>query len=270
MRESFFQQHLPGMGYGLWFAVNSPLLSSFQSRDFGFVFYQLLLCPLRCPPIWSCGKVVTFPLGSLGMSAWAHHEPLLQAVLPASRDFDWPVMLLLAGGKSPPSIPTKWVTAWDGNSPWYQLWCWSSTPRTCSQSLPKHGKAGKTGIWQPGIQGRNWETIWSGWKQITPNTSLLSERNAAEGGYAFNNKITQLVLNKVLLLTALPCASLSLFRSLSFHSCKGSWRSTRCHTAGAQQVGQAWYRTSRDHSVSESWLKFPYYFCLGWRQMALH
>lgn len=45
------------------------------------------------------------------------------------------VVLLPTSGKSPPSIPAKQATAWDGVAPG-QLPCWNSALRTSSQLLP--------------------------------------------------------------------------------------------------------------------------------------
>lgn len=67
-------------------------------------------------------------------------------------------------------------------------------------------------------------------------------------------KIFHLVLNKVLMLSAFPCACL-LLDICPLISLTGGW-SAWCHISGSQQVGQVQHGTSRDHSACESWLSF--------------
>lgn len=72
-------------GYGLWFAANSPLLSSSQSPEVSDLIFTHCCFIHSDALIWNHGKVVT-SLRSLGMGGWAHEEPSCQAILPANWD----------------------------------------------------------------------------------------------------------------------------------------------------------------------------------------
>lgn len=181
------------------------------------------------------------------MGAWVHHIIIWQNSHAATRRWQ------------KPSVTAKQATVWDGSSPLTpgQLGCWSSAPRTpAHSSFLNMAQLEKPGCSRQGCRegtGKSFDQVEN--KSLQTPPSFLSSSNnemlQKVGLHLIMIKIPQLILNKVLPLIAFPCASLSLFRSLSFHSSKGR-RSTRCRTAGAQQVGQVRYGTSRDSSASES------------------
>lgn len=170
------------------------------------------------------------------------------------------VMLLLAGGKNPPSITAKQATARDGSGPLIpgQLRCWSSAPRTQAHScFPNMARLERWECSRQGCRQRTGKSFDQVENKSLPTPPFFPSRSKKEmlqkaGLHIITIKIAQLVLNKVLPLIAFPCASLSLFRSLSFHFSEGRRRSAQCRTTGTQQVGQARYGTSRDCSACES------------------
>ena len=139
-----------------------------------------------------------------------------------------------------------------------QLRCWSSASRTHVHSrFPNVARLERPGCGRQGRRegtGKSFDPVENKSLQTPPSflSSSKKEMLHKTGLHLIMIKIPQLVLNSVLPLIVFPCTSLSLFRSLSFHFSEGRWRNAQCRTAGAQQVGQAWYGTSRDHSACES------------------
>lgn len=116
--ESSSQQHLPGKGIWVIVCYKQPtaiILS--KPRGFGFDFYPLFLYPLRFPNLkpWQSGHISVEPRdGRLG-SWWAFMRGHPASKLGHLAEVM--LLLLLAGGKSPPSIPAKQATAQDGAAP---------------------------------------------------------------------------------------------------------------------------------------------------------
>lgn len=187
------------MGYSLLQIAHC--YHSLKAQRFWIWFLPTAVYPLRCPNLkpWQSGNTSReLRDGRLG-SWWAimgGHPDSKLGQLAEESCCSLPVPRAL-----PPSLKSSLPR---------RVTMLELSPEDELTAASQHDVAGKTGMERARVQGKTWKNIWSGWKQTSVNTFLLSEhltkRNAAEVGLLLiMNKIPQPFFIKDLPLIAVPC-----------------------------------------------------------------